>query len=202
VKTAMFEYCREGMIGINPMKDLLIILLSILVIGCAGGADLFQPDAGQVSEGNTFSFRDTVIKINPDFKLLQIKEKHKIPGGEIDTGFPDINQIENLYLFFGVDDYNKVTRAAMINLFSFANNQIRWNHRVDIFKEVKAIQKGKEKIDDKDYWYTINKLLVVSEKIFFALEDEGYQVRSFACWLTKSYGKVVGNDAGVVLFIS
>ena len=184
------------------MKDPFIILLSILVIGCAGGVNLTQPNAGTVSEGNTFSFRDTVIKVNPDFEFLQIKKKREIPGDEIESGFPGINQIENLYLFIGLDDYNKVTKAAMISLVSFSNSQMRWNHRVDIFKDVKAIQKGKEKIEGKKYWYSIYKLLAVSEKMFFALEDEGYRVRSFACWLTKSYGKVLGNDAGVVLFIT
>lgn len=184
------------------MKDFFIISISILVIGCAGGVDLFQADAGQVSEGNNFSFRDTVVKVNRDFKFLHIEEKHKIPGSEIDTAMVDVYQVSNHYLFLGVDRYNKVSKAAMITLISLSNHQIQWNHRVDLFKGVKAIQKGKEKIAGKEYWSLTYKSFALSEKVYFTLEDEGYRVNNFGCWLVKSYWKVLGHDAGVVLMIT
>lgn len=79
------------------MKTIFIILSVALMLGCASDGQLLNTAAGQVAEGNTFSFRDTVIKVNPDFKFLQITEKHEIPGDEIDTGVPDVYQIENLY---------------------------------------------------------------------------------------------------------
>lgn len=183
------------------MKKLFIIFV-LLVLGCAPNGHILETTAGQVSEGNTFSFRDTVVKINSDFKFLQIKDKHKIPGSEIDTAFPDIYQIQNLYFFFGLDEYNKVIKAAMINLVSLSDSQIRWDHRVDLLKDMQAIQKGTEDIDGKEYWYWVSKSFALSEKVYFALEDEGFRVKSFSCWLTKSHGTFVGIDSGTFLTIT
>jgi len=184
------------------MKTLFIILFTVIVLGCASGGRLFNTTAGQVSEGNMFSFRDTVINVNPDFKFVQIKDKIKRPGNEIDTGLPDVYQVENIYLFFGVDDQNRVVNAVTISLISLSDNHIRWDHRVDLFRDVKAIQKGKEKIDGIEYRYFTIKLLAVPEKVFFALEDEGYRIKDFKCGLTKSYWKVSGNDGSVIFMIT
>ena len=140
--------------------------------------------------------------VNPDFKFLQIEEKYEIPGETVDTGFADTYQLDRRYIFFGLDGCNRVTRAAVVSLVSFSNNQLHLDHRVDLFKNVIAIQKGKETIDGKQYWFFINKLLAVPEKVFFALEDEGYRIANFKCGITKSYWKVIGNDARVFLMIT
>jgi hypothetical protein len=184
------------------MKTLFIVLFTVLTVGCASGGQFLNTTAGQVAEGNIFSFRDTVINVNPDFKLLKIKDKIKRPGNEIDTGLPDVYQVENIYLFFGVDDHNRVENAAMIKLISLSDNHIRWDHRVDLFRDLKAIQKGKEKIDGTEYRYFIIKILALPEKLFFTLEDEGYRIKDFKCGLSKSYWKVSGNDGGVVFMIT
>ena len=184
------------------MKTLFIVLFTSLAVGCASGGQLLDTTTGQVAEGNIFSFRDTVVKVNPDFNFIQINDKDKIPGNDIDTGFPDIYRTENIYLFFALDDYNKVIKAAMINLVQLSDSQIRWDQRVDLLKDVQAIQKGKENIDGKEHWYWVSKCLALSEKVYFALEDEGFRLGSFRCWLTKSYATFIGIDSGTFLTIT
>ena len=84
------------------MKTLFISLFAAVAFGCASGGQLLDTTAGQVLAGDTFSFRDTVINVNPDFKFVQIKDKIKMPGNEIDTGLPDVYQVRNFgYTLYG-----------------------------------------------------------------------------------------------------
>jgi hypothetical protein len=179
------------------MKTLPAIICSMLLCCCSGLHSNSVAPVGSV-KGNIFSYRDTVVKVNPDFKTLYVSDKFKVPDTE-DIRLHGMRA--DTYVFFGVNSMNRVEKAAVIDVFTFTEPYFRWDHRGNLLDGIKALEKGIEVLDGKNYWCWTANIKAIPEKLLFAAEEEGYQIANFRCGMERGVARLVGKDASALLTI-
>ncbi len=166
------------------MKRILWILPLLVLIGCTIKIEPLETGSdGQVTNDNVFTYGPAVIKVNPDFEYFKTSERLKL----LAEGISDTNTKKEYHMFAG-ENFDK---GVYILTQTIRNTLTFWRHDFDMYKNVKAIDKGKIEINNKVYYYGTRYFNRFPKPMLVAIKEKGINVEKFQCGLEKGACRVL-----------
>ena len=164
---------------LKAMKMLLWFLPLLVLIGCTTKGELLETGSYcQVTKDNVLTYGPAVVKvINPSFEYFKASERLKL----LAEGISDAN-VKKEYHMFAIENFDK---GVVILTQTIRNPHTFWRHDFDLYKNTKAIDKGKIEIDKKTYYYGIRYIDRFPKPMLVALKEKGINVEKFRCGLEK-----------------